>query len=150
SWWVQFLSIFVCVFVKHKLVRLEHIANDFYREYRLDKDAIIDRVYNKPHANVFLAGFMKFIVKRKNDPFMREMLAAGIRDFIGTHVCCFPQHQAVPVHFIGSISHYLEDIVREEAATFGITIGHIVKQPIDGLVQYHLHQKIPEYLSEIQ
>jgi N-acetylglucosamine kinase-like BadF-type ATPase len=107
-------------------------------EYKLNKIDIFENVYMKPHANVYLASFMKIFSKNKQLPYVQEMVSAGMAHFIKNHVCCFKSYQKFPVHFIGSIAYYFEDILKAEAAKLNVKVGTIIKKPIDGLVDYHL------------
>jgi len=106
-------------------------------EFLLTKDKIVDRVYMKPNANVYLASFMKLITRFKHEPYVHKMIKAGLGAFLDTHVLCFRDAREIPVHFIGSVAYYHEDILREAAAERGIRIGKIIKKPIDGLHRYH-------------
>lgn len=113
-------------------------------EYGLTKDKVMENVYMKPHANVYLASFMPFITRFKHEPFVVEMLKNGIRDFMEVHICCYKDYKRVKSHFIGSIAHYHEDILREVAKSMDISVGTILKKPIDGLVQYHINHYLPK------
>jgi len=42
-----------------------------------------------------------------------------------------------PIHFIGSIAYFLKDILIERLAANELQIGNIIRQPIDGLVEFH-------------
>lgn len=103
-----------------------------------DKSTIRESLYMKPHANVYLASFMKLISKYRDTDYVQNMIHAGMREFLTRHVCCFANHKEVPVCFVGSIAFFFQDILRDEAQKLGITVGNIIKKPIDGLVQYHL------------
>jgi N-acetylglucosamine kinase-like BadF-type ATPase len=106
--------------------------------YGLNKDIIIDRVYRKPHANVYLASFMPFITEFKALPYVQGMIREGIAKFLDIHVCCFKDYQKVKTHFIGSVGYFHEDILREECEKLNVLVGKIVKKPIDGLYDYHI------------
>jgi len=107
-------------------------------KFGLTKDIIIDRVYMKPHANVYLASFMKFITTFKSEPYVQEMIAEGIGRFLDTHVTCYRDFEKVQTHFIGSVAYYHEDTLRELATLRNINIGRIIKKPIEGLYHYHI------------
>ena len=124
-----------------------HLHQSFYDEYKIEKDDIISNVYFKPHANVYIASFMRFVSKHKTDPFISEMVSSGIEHFLRTHVLCFPNAREVPVQFVGSIAFYFEDILREVGNKLGIHIGKVVKKPIDGLLNYHLHHHPEKILA---
>jgi len=111
-------------------------------EYQLDKNTVMDNVYMKPHANVYLASFMRFIHRFKDTPYVQEMIMEGKTAFLKTHVTCYPEYREVPTHFVGSVAYYFSDILHQAAAGLGVNVGTIDKKPIDGLVSYHLeHQE---------
>jgi hypothetical protein len=107
-----------------------------------DKDSILENVYMKDHANVYLASFMKTIAKYRDTEYVSSMIHEGMRAFLERHVCCFPKYREVPTNFVGSIAFYFQDILKEEAAKLDITIGNVVKKPIDGLFEYHLKHPV--------
>ncbi len=113
------------------------------KEYQLNKSVIFENVYMKPHANVYLASFMKVFSSNRDNPWVVETVSAGMRHFMENHVQCFPNYRKVPVHFIGSIAFFFEDILRNSASCMGITVGNIIQKPIHGLVSYHMKYLIP-------
>ena len=116
----------------------ESIYNEFKEKYNLDKGTIIENVYMKEHANVYLASFMKFLSDKADDPYVHEMISDGFFEFINTHVRCFKNYKEVPVHFVGSVAYYFEPILRNVCKAQGITIGTITKRPIEGLISHHI------------
>lgn len=125
----------------------EHLRAALQERYDIDKDIIFENVYWKPHANVYLASFMKFISDHKEDPYFHRMVLEGMREFMETHVCCYPQYRNCVVHFIGSIGYFFECELRQVADELQITVGKIERKPIEGLVNYHVGQG---HLEEIQ
>jgi len=124
----------------------ESIHEGLVAQFGLNKDTIMDRVYMKPHANVYLASFMKFITDFKHEPYVRDMIRKGIGAFLDTHVLCFRDVHEVKTHFVGSVAYFHEDILRSAAEERGIQVGKIIKKPIEGLYSYHIKhyfQKIP-------
>jgi len=119
------------------------VEADFDRTYGLGKDDIIDRVYREPDPNVFLASFMTFIGKHRDQPMFQAWLAEGFRAFLDVHVKCFEGWQDQPVHFIGSVAYHFQEELRSECAKAGIEVGAIIKKPIDGLASYHLKHILP-------
>lgn len=107
-------------------------------EFGLTKDTIMDRVYMKPHANVYLASFMSFITRFKHEPYVRDMIRKGLADFVDTHILCFRDARSIKSHFVGSVAHFHEDILREVASERGVDVGIILHKPIEGLYEYHI------------
>ena len=120
----------------------KHLHESFEKTYQLEKDEFIQRVYNQPHANVYLASFMKFLGQHKEEALFQEWVEEGIREFIQIHVKCFKKWEQVPVHFIGSIGYYFESALRVACEKEGLKTGRIIKKPIHSLVQYHLDHLI--------
>lgn len=123
----------------------ENIHQALIDEFDLNKNTIMDRVYRMPHANVYLASFMRFISSFRSEPYVRAMIREGLEKFIDIHVKCFRDAGKVKTHFVGSVAHYQEDILREVAAEKGIVVGNIINQPIKGLYEHH----VKNYFSKI-
>ena len=111
---------------------------DFFDTYGLTKDEVIDRVYAKPHANVFLASLSHFAFKHKEESFFRDLVFEGFKSFLKIHVQCFPQAKDVKVNFVGSIAYHFEDILDCALEQLSLTKGHIVRRPLDGLIHFHM------------
>lgn len=106
------------------------------------KDEIISKVYREPNANVYLAGFMKFIGEHRDHPHIQNWVTKGMIHFIEIHVKCYANWNEVPVHFVGSIGHYFRDSLDKAAQETGIRVGQVIRKPIDGLVDYHVRFKL--------
>lgn len=119
-----------------------HIADVLRSEYELDKNVIMENVYMKPHANVYLASFMRFLHGFKSDQYVQDMVSEGMTTFLKTHVECYENCREVPVHFVGSVAYYFSDLLHQSAAALKINVGTIDKKPINGLVRYHLEHPV--------
>lgn len=116
------------------------LADDFFNTYGLTKDAVIDRVYAKPNANVFLGSLAPFAHKHINKPFIYNIVSDGFRQFIEIHVLCFPQAKNVSVNFVGSVAYHFQVVLEELMNDMGLKMGQIIRRPLDGLINYHLTQ----------
>tara|TARA_B100001248_G_scaffold39242_1_gene25109 strand:- start:137 stop:991 length:855 start_codon:yes stop_codon:yes gene_type:complete len=119
------------------------IKEDFEDQFGSSKSDIFENVYLKPHANVYLASFMKFLNRHYHHKYVIDMIQNGMNEFIKIHVCCYPEHKTVKTHFIGSISKIFEKELKSAAENNGVILGDIIQKPVDNLVNYHLkHVKI--------
>jgi N-acetylglucosamine kinase-like BadF-type ATPase len=107
-------------------------------KYKLNRDVIVENVYMKPHANVYLASFMKVLSENAELEWVQDTINQGMKAFMESHIILFKNHQRVPTHMIGSIAYYFESNLRDVASKYGVQIGTIIKKPIFGLVNYHL------------
>ena len=114
----------------------EDIRQDLEFEFDISREIIIKKVYVEGRPSSYLASFMPFIGKHREQPYVRRLLKAGLGDFLDTNVIYYPDHQQVPVHFVGSIGYYFEDLLREVSEHREIQIGKIIKKPIFGLVDF--------------
>lgn len=116
----------------------ENIRDALVEQFDLNRTLIMNNVYREPHANVYLASFMPFISSFRDDPYIREMIREGLDKFMEIHVKCFRDYREVKTHFMGSVAHFQEDILREVAAEKGIIVGSVIERPIDNLSRYHI------------
>jgi N-acetylglucosamine kinase-like BadF-type ATPase len=117
----------------------ESISKDFESQFGNAKADIFENVYMKPHANVYLASFMKFINRHYHHEYVVNMIQHGMNEFMKIHVCCYPEHKSVKTHFIGSISKIFERELIQAANNNGVILGEIIQKPVDNLVNYHLN-----------
>ena len=90
---------------------------------------------------------MTFIGKHKEQPLFQAWLKEGFGTFLDVHVKCFANWASEPVHFIGSVAYHFQDELRAVCEAEGITVGAIIKKPIDGLASYHLKHILPALQS---
>ena len=102
-----------------------------------EKSSILENVYMKPHANVYLASFMKIIANHRETEYVQNLIGSGMKAFLERHVCCFDNYKEVPTSFVGSVAFHFQDILKIECDKLGIQFGNVVQKPIDGLVAFH-------------
>ena len=123
----------------HLYHKLDPTVNaDFVSTFGFSKDDIVNRVYQEPNANVFLASFMTFIGRHQEVPQIISLLEEGFQAFIDVHVKCYSNYREVTVHFVGSVAYHFQHVLRHVCEREGIEVGHIIKRPIDGLADYHV------------
>lgn len=123
-------------FLYHQLPK--HVEEDFVKEYAIDKNEIVNKVYRNENANVYIASFMPFIAKHKDELFFQKMIEDGLRHFIEVHVCCYPNYKDVEINFVGSIASVFRNALDRAANSLDARIGRVVQKPVEGLVSYHL------------
>ena len=114
------------------------IAKAFEKEYDLNADVIKDNLYRKENPNAYLATFSKFLIENKDYKVFKEIIYNGLNRFIAHQIMQFKDCYDIPIHFVGSIAHYLKKEIRVSLNEKGMKMGNIVQRPIDNLVNYHL------------
>ncbi len=102
------------------------------------KGPILENIYMKPHANVYLASFMTIIANHGETEYVQKLMLDGMREFLQRHVCCFDNYREVKSSFVGSVAYHFQDFLKIEAEKLHIALGNIIQRPIDGLVEFHL------------
>ena len=119
------------------------IAARFEKQYHLNADEVKINLYKKPNPNAYLASFAQFIFTSSeiNDYFY-ALIKKGIDEFIECRILTFKEAHDVPIHFIGSIAHFSEDIIRACFKSHNLELGNVVRRPIDGLIDYYRKNKL--------
>jgi N-acetylglucosamine kinase-like BadF-type ATPase len=127
-----------------KLINLyfnNKLSTDLKKKYEANYETNItninSNVYNNSRANVYLAKFFPFVSENKDHKQMQELIKTSLDEFFKLHICCFPSYNEVKINFIGSVAFFLKEEINEVALSHNCEIGHIVKNPIDKLIEYH-------------
>tara|TARA_B110000261_G_scaffold46266_1_gene54201 strand:- start:1255 stop:2061 length:807 start_codon:yes stop_codon:yes gene_type:complete len=119
------------------------LAIDFENRFNLDPDEIKTHLYKRHNPNRYLASFAEFIFTSKEvNGYFYKLISEGMLKFIEYRILCFKESQNVPIHFIGSIAHFSEDIIKECMKPYNLELGKIIRRPIDGLIEYYKQHKL--------
>jgi N-acetylglucosamine kinase-like BadF-type ATPase len=114
----------------------DDIAKDLEKDFHLNKEDILLNVYIKPYANVYLSSFSQFIKERIDHSYLRKLVKQSISEFVETYICSIKNYENLPVHFVGSVPYFFEEIVNEVVEDHHLKKGIFVEEPIDLLVGY--------------
>lgn len=109
----------------------------FVKQFNINKDEILHKVYREPFPNRFLANFAQFLSAHRGHYIIENIIEDGLREFFGTHLIRYHQIEKMPVHFVGSIAFHFQDKIAELCNVYGFHLGQILKDPIEGLAKYH-------------
>ncbi|MDP3312446.1 N-acetylglucosamine kinase [Lutibacter sp.] len=122
----------------HKMPK--DIAAKFETQFNLEADTIKRNIYKEQNPNAFLAQFAEFIFKNERNVYFNKVLTKGIKEFFENRIIPFKESGQVPVHFVGSIAYFAQDIIKDVAHYYLVELGDIIRRPIDGLITYHRNQ----------
>lgn len=109
----------------------------FAQKYDLDADVIKNHFYKMENPNAYLASFLPFLLTYKEHPYFVELITEQIQFFIDYYIKQNPEYSKVPVHFIGSVAYFLQDLFKDKLAVNGLQVGVFYQKPLDGLKEYH-------------
>jgi N-acetylglucosamine kinase-like BadF-type ATPase len=118
----------------------EALAERFYQRFQLDKEQILDKLYNKPMPNRFLASFSKFIFQNLKEQYLIDLVADCFTQLFDKHILKY-EHTSLKLNCVGSIAFYFSNILRAVASNKGVSMGTILETPIAGLTLYHLPEE---------
>lgn len=113
------------------------IAAKFEEQYNLKPEEIELNLYQKENPNTYLASFAEFIFSNERNGYFYKLVYDGLDVFMRSRVLCYKEAQNVPIHFIGTIAFFSEDILRAVARPYRLEIGNIVRRPIDALLEHY-------------
>ena len=116
----------------------EDIATLFHETYPYSYEEWIDRIYNKPNANRFLASLARFatdhidLMERENNIWfvVDQWHSAQLGDLMMQTHCCH-------IDIVGGFAKAIESGLRETLTSYGIEVGTVLADPIDGLIDFH-------------
>jgi N-acetylglucosamine kinase-like BadF-type ATPase len=115
----------------------EHLRSSF-AAFAGNHEDIMRKLYSKDEAvNKYLAGFMRFAMEHKEDPFIQRLIAKNFQDLIDANISKYHGYKDVPVHFVGSVGYYYQSILKDCLGRNGIQCGKIIAKPLINLVSYH-------------
>jgi N-acetylglucosamine kinase-like BadF-type ATPase len=119
----------------------EELMHSFENKYKLNKDQILDAVYKQPLPNRYMASFSTFLSENRGHYMIENIIEDGINDFFFAHLNKLNESWLYPIHFSGSIAYVFRDVIKQLAAAYELTLGKIIKSPMDGLIEYHKLKK---------
>ena len=96
----------------------------------------MEKVYKQPFRIVFWQVCLLFLLRHIEEPAIYNLVSNSFRAFFARNVMQYDCRDH-PVHLVGSIAWYYQDILKDIAREFGLRLGSIVQSPIQGLVVYH-------------
>lgn len=112
------------------------LRSAFAKEYKVDKESVIKRVYQQPSPNSFLASFAPFMSEHIAHPYIIQLLNKGFEEFVETNIKSYPDYKSQVCHFVGSIAYHFHDVLNEVCQKHEIRTGKILKHPIDELSNF--------------
>jgi N-acetylglucosamine kinase-like BadF-type ATPase len=115
----------------------EDIRSRFDARYVTTPSEILDNVYKQPLANRYLAGFARFLADNRGHFMIENIIEDGLNDFFFYHLCKYRESWTMPIHFVGGVAWGFKDVIEELASTYEFTLGKILRNPMEGLLEYH-------------
>jgi glucosamine kinase len=116
----------------------EELRYKFDAKYATTRVEILENVYKKPLPNRYLASYTLFLAENRGHYMIENIIEDGLNDFFFNHLCKYTESWTLPIHFVGGVSFAFSDVIKELCNSYEFELGTILKNPMEGLVQYHL------------
>lgn len=110
----------------------DYIREEFETTYQTNMMDVIDKVYRQPAPNTWLASLSPFVYKHLDIPEMESLVIDNFSLFFQRNILPYNRPD-LPVSFVGSMAAIYRPQLEHAAQKFKITIGDILKSPIDKL-----------------
>lgn len=105
--------------------------------YLTNASEILENVYKKPLPNRYLASFTKFLADNRGHFMIENIIEDGLNDFFFYHLCKYKEIWKYPVNFTGGVAFGFKDVIQQLCNNYEFELGKIIKNPMEGLINYH-------------
>jgi N-acetylglucosamine kinase-like BadF-type ATPase len=128
-------KLFIADFLKG-LIPAE-IASEFSSRYPSDYATIVANVYKSEGSpSGYLGSFTPFILEHYGNPYIKELVDGNFRSLLRRAIKQYDTDKYA-VGVVGGFGFALKDILSRIAEEEGVRISRFIKNPIDGLLEYH-------------
>jgi N-acetylglucosamine kinase-like BadF-type ATPase len=115
-----------------------HIIAAFEKEFDLNTEGIIGKLYKDESPAAFLASFTPFIKKNLHDSDIANIPREAFFMLYQEHVDYYLRNniQFSSIHFIGSVAHYFQEQLIAVFSPLCVPL-HIEQRPIERLINYY-------------
>lgn len=112
------------------------LASEFFEKFELDKNKVMDEVYNNPGANRTLSSYSFFLGEYLEHDYVRSLVRNEFDKFFWRNILQY-DYKAYPLCFVGLVACTFSDILCEVADEYGVKIKKIIQRSMPGIVKYH-------------
>lgn len=120
------------------------LRQKFDEKYHLNRENFLKNVYQMPHPSRYLADFTHFAAENIENEYVFETINSIFDEFIKYMLLPLNPIENM-VGFVGSVAFHFQDILRQHLENEGIICYKIIKNPMDGLVDFY---KSSEFYSQ--
>lgn len=115
----------------------DFLSDKFQNNFDLNLDSVLDNLYRKSGANVYLAGISRFAFENKQEPFIQKTVASCFNEFIENMILPIAESRVSEHNFVGSVAWYYQDILKTCVEGFSLQFGRVQQRPMESLLKYH-------------
>ncbi len=129
-------KLLVAAYLRNELA--PRISEQFYATHKLTKESALREVNVGRTPSRYLGSLARFLKEHLDDPFVYQLVYSSFDQFINKNVLPLPGNSELTLHFCGGTAFHFSSVLTSVCKEYGISIGQIVKSPLEGLTTYHL------------
>ena len=112
------------------------------REFGLDRNEVLRRVYRAPSPNLFFSSFAKFIHDKITEYTELQILVEkSFNQFLQEQILPLSSHNTLPLHLMGSVAWHYRPFLEEAARQHNVTIGQVAASPLQLMKGYNVETR---------
>jgi len=115
----------------------DDLKQKFNARFRTDTVQILESVYKRPLPNRYLAGFTIFLAENRGHYMIENIIEDGLNDFFFNHLTKYKETSLLPVSFVGGVAYGFKDVLQQLCVAYEMQLGRVLKNPMEGLIEYH-------------
>ncbi len=116
------------------------LHNEFKQEYPGEEADFLNRLYKGEVPNYYLASFAKFAITRQLHPYCYGLIAEAFDNFFKMQVTQYTDYNKEPINVVGSVGYYAQEVFKDVAKKYDMSVNKVIKAPLEALVDYHLQK----------
>ncbi len=115
------------------------LSERFTREYKLNLDTVLQRVYRDDAPAAFLATVVPFLAQNIHEPQIYALIMSEFERFFKRNVQLYHLSNDTNIGFTGGVASTFKGPLCEAASRYGYSITRILSTPLQGLIDFHTH-----------
>lgn len=99
----------------------------------ISAESAIQRVYQQPFPNRYLATFAAFVGRHMDLSYCQKLAYDGVESFFKRNVLRLNPAPGEVVNFVGSVAYNLQSTLEAVAIVHDLTLGKVMREPMEGL-----------------
>jgi N-acetylglucosamine kinase-like BadF-type ATPase len=124
----------------HKRKFPEKLREEILKTEDLSQNVILEKVYHQEQANRYLASLTQVMNKYIQHKEVKAIIINAFQDFFKQNISIYKNYNDYKPGFVGSIAFHFSELLAEVAESQNLSLGKIIKAPIDELLNYHLRK----------
>ncbi len=115
----------------------EDIRATFEEQFGNNIPEILNNIYKKPFPNRYLASMVNVLIPHRGHFMVENIIEDSFNEFFHHHILKYRESWKMPIYFCGSVAYQFKDVLQHMCDQCELTIGHIEKSPLKGLIKFH-------------